>query len=234
MLILPILLSTIPANASTLHGTAYDWSTFEPLENTLIEINSTPPQSLVAVNGEYSFELPPGTYQITAKHYRNGTLESTATENITITTEGNFVLDLLLLPVTDFEEEHIPENITTSEPIVTPENNHQQRLLFIIALLAITSLILLSLLRRQQKTQPQQNTAPPRQTGIREDTLPDDLQNIVSILKKNNGRMTQKELRAHLKHYSEAKVSLMLSELETRGIIDKIKKGRGNILLLKK
>jgi uncharacterized membrane protein len=34
--------------------------------------------------------------------------------------------------------------------------------------------------------------------------------------------------------YSEAKVSLIVSDLESRGIIKKIKKGRGNILIINK
>jgi len=47
-----------------------------------------------------------------------------------------------------------------------------------------------------------------------------ELDEIVEIIKKEGGRITQKELRKRLP-YSEAKVSLMLSELEDKKIIKK-------------
>ena len=43
--------------------------------------------------------------------------------------------------------------------------------------------------------------------------------------------MTQKELR-EMVNIGEAKVSLVVSELESYGLIKKIKRGRGNILIL--
>ncbi|MBS3149146.1 hypothetical protein J4455_00425 [Candidatus Woesearchaeota archaeon] len=45
--------------------------------------------------------------------------------------------------------------------------------------------------------------------------------------------MTQKDIRKELK-ISEAKVSLILTQLESEGRIKKIKKGRGNIVILNK
>ena len=62
-------------------------------------------------------------------------------------------------------------------------------------------------------------------------TLPEDLKEVIRIMEKHGGRMTQLDLRKTLP-YSEAKVSLMISDLESRGIVKKIKKGRGNILIL--
>jgi len=43
--------------------------------------------------------------------------------------------------------------------------------------------------------------------------------------------MTQLELRKPLP-YSEVKISLIASELEDAGLLRKVKKGRGNILIL--
>lgn len=60
----------------------------------------------------------------------------------------------------------------------------------------------------------------------------DDLQSIISFIEKEGGRTTQKELRKHFP-YSEAKISLMLAELEHKATLEKIKKGRGNIIILK-
>ncbi|MBN2488065.1 MAG: winged helix-turn-helix transcriptional regulator, partial [Methanosarcinaceae archaeon] len=64
-----------------------------------------------------------------------------------------------------------------------------------------------------------------------EEPLPDDLQDILDIIRSHDGRMTQKELRGRLK-YSEGKVSLMLFDLEKRGSIEKFKRGRGNVIIL--
>ncbi len=62
--------------------------------------------------------------------------------------------------------------------------------------------------------------------------MPEDLRRAVEIIKKEGGRITQKELRKRL-GYSEAKVSLIIADLERRGIVEKVKKGRGNIIFLK-
>ena len=43
-------------------------------------------------------------------------------------------------------------------------------------------------------------------------------------------RASQKDLRKALNHWSEAKVSMELTELEEMGAIQKLKKGRGNII----
>src|SRR3989344_2647515 len=51
--------------------------------------------------------------------------------------------------------------------------------------------------------------------------------------KKHDGRINQKELRKEMLYLSEAKVSLIVTELEHKGMIEKIKKGRGNVLILK-
>jgi uncharacterized membrane protein len=61
---------------------------------------------------------------------------------------------------------------------------------------------------------------------------PNDLDNILKIIREEGGRATQKDIRRKTP-LSEAKVSLMISELEAKGKIEKIKKGRGNIVVIK-
>jgi uncharacterized membrane protein len=61
--------------------------------------------------------------------------------------------------------------------------------------------------------------------------LPTDLKEVMDFITKSGGRVNQVELRRNIP-YSEAKVSLMISDLEDRGLIRKIKKGRGNIIVL--
>jgi uncharacterized membrane protein len=95
--------SAVAGSTATIHGAVYKWDTFEPLNNTMIEVNSTPTQEMVAKNGKYSIELVPGNYNITAKYYQNSTLTYAIKDTIKIKNEGDFVLDLLLLPVNSEE-----------------------------------------------------------------------------------------------------------------------------------
>ena len=62
--------------------------------------------------------------------------------------------------------------------------------------------------------------------------LPADLQVVMDIIRGQGGRITQKDLRSKLK-YSEGKVSLMLADLERRELIEKFKRGRGNVVILR-
>jgi len=97
-----VLAFAVPALAdstATVHGTVYTWDTFEPLENAVVEVNSTPSQSMVANLSFYSFKLEPGTYNITAKYYQNGTLLYSAQKTTEIKGPGDYRLDLLLFPV---------------------------------------------------------------------------------------------------------------------------------------
>jgi len=86
-------------NTATVHGAVYGWDTFKPLENAVVEVNSTPSQSMVAKYGLYSFDLVPGDYNITASYYQNSSVTYTASETIQIKDQGKYVRDLLLLPI---------------------------------------------------------------------------------------------------------------------------------------
>lgn len=86
-------------STATIHGEVYSLDTFEPLDNAVVSINSTPAQSMVAKYGMYSFELEPGNYTITAKYYQNSTITYSVDETVNIRNKGNYVHDLLLLPV---------------------------------------------------------------------------------------------------------------------------------------
>ena len=59
------------------------------------------------------------------------------------------------------------------------------------------------------------------------------MEHLIKIIKREGGRTTQKYIRKQIP-LSEAKISLMIAELEHKGIIEKIKKGRGNIIILKR
>jgi|AGTN01.1.fsa_nt_gi Uncharacterized membrane-associated protein/domain len=79
--------------------------------------------------------------------------------------------------------------------------------------------------------QPVQQDSASQSPTVRDLLLPEDCRQVLAIIEKNDGRITQLDLRKMLP-YSEAKVSLIVSDLESRGLVKKIKKGRGNVLIL--
>jgi uncharacterized membrane protein len=91
--------TTTDNSTSIVHGEVYSLDTFEPLDNAVVYVNSTPAQSIVARYGMYSFELEPGNYTITAKYYQSSTVTYSVDDTVNIKNKGNYVHDLLLLPV---------------------------------------------------------------------------------------------------------------------------------------
>ena len=88
-----ILLLVLPSiSAAILQGTIYN-SNLDTETNVLLEVNTTPVQKYLSKTGEYSFNLPRGTYQLTAT---KGFLK--ITEEVNIQEEGIFRYDLFLLP----------------------------------------------------------------------------------------------------------------------------------------
>ena len=114
LLIAIVIVVLIPTTVSaiTVHGTVYEWSTFEPLDNALVEVNSTPTQFREAASGVYSFNLPPGDYLIKTSYYQNDTLVYYGEDTLTVTDyEGNYVFDILMFPLHKEVEEFPDEDI---------------------------------------------------------------------------------------------------------------------------
>ncbi|WP_292465133.1 hypothetical protein [Methanolobus sp.] len=229
---------------ATVHGVIYEWGTFEPLENVIVEVNSTPPQSMLARYGLYSFNLAPGNYVISASYYRNSTLVYDAQEEITIIGSGDYVIDIIFLP-TYYESDLIETEFNELDELADlAESNSEQDSgplsSRVIALLVMVTVVLAAgayLLSKDRKGDVDTGTMDTSFNGVsfgasdKYAELPDDLRETVGIISRHGGRISQKELRGSLKH-SEAKVSLMISDLENRGIVKKFKKGRGNVIIL--
>lgn len=208
--ILLFLLFSI-SEAAVIKGSLYD-SELEPLKDVIVKINTIPPQYYVSKDGNYSFEVPVGNYTIRADFYFLNESYYYAEENITVVDDGEYVIDLILLPNLEIEiEEFLNESDYSFE-----EEQEFNFLIILIPTGVILGIFILYFLKGRKKTPP----------------LPEDLKKMVEIIKKEGGRTTQKELREKI-GVSEAKISLMISDLEDRGIVKKIKKGRGNIIILK-
>ncbi|WP_292350968.1 hypothetical protein [Methanomethylovorans sp. PtaU1.Bin093] len=237
---------TEAAEVATVHGAVYDWETFKLLENTIVEVNSTPPQSQVAKYGLYSFDLPMGIYILKASYYEKGELVSYREETLNITDEGDYLLDMLLLPAypeSNLNDSDLPEiPALVEEENLLQDNNSSKSTIFLIVAgsLLIAGAIVFLVLKKKQSSQNaylETSLYEAEYSGSENTTddgvsLPQDLQQVVALIKANGGRITQRDLRSKLS-YSEAKVSLMVSDLENRGIIEKFKKGRGNVIVLK-
>jgi uncharacterized membrane protein len=224
------------AQAATLHGTIYEWSDFDkPLKNAIVEVNSTPAQYMIATTGTYSFNLSPGGYLIKAKYFRNNILEYTTEEDIRIDHEGDFVHDLLLFPPTDTEYEYLGDINLTEEMNTKSETNYNTYIALFLIILLLISIILYWFKRTRSSTSNitvnEPSPAPaPIIAENKSGELPSDLRELYNLIQKMGGRATQKELREKMA-YSEAKVSLMLDDLESKSLIKKFKKGRSNIII---
>jgi uncharacterized membrane protein len=200
------------ANAATIHGNIYDL-TLTKVSNVIVEIDTTPNQRFVAINGSYSFDVPIGSYKIKTD-YQEKNLRMSASENITIIDNGKFIIDLFLYPNFSDEDTLYDEFDLEFEELYDTESKFN---FFIIALLVFALIIgVVLFVKSKEKVIPKNQS---------------DIEKLLNILKSNNGRMTQKDLRKHFA-MSEAKISLMITELESLKKIKKIKKGRGNIIIL--
>lgn len=273
---------------ATIHGATYAWDTLESLNDTVISINSNPPQSVLAKDGTYSFELGPGDYVITARYYRNSTIVYSKEATLKIEEEGNYVFDLLLYPVSENPVKETAEDKISNVNNVNPTektrndfftvshlpvallvlflfgggyklsrkrkkmkiNRSQEGKFYTSGLLANAlakipgSGIKLGVKNTQEAVSVKKTAIEPGEPGIeitdnskietadlRKSPLTKDLREVLDVIRGHRGRITQKDLRSRL-DYSEVKVSLMLSELEKRGLIQKFKHGRENIVIL--
>ncbi len=211
-----LLLAISTASAVEIYGKVYRWDTLDVLNDAVVEIKDGSVQRMVAENGEYSFNVTPGNYTIVA---RAG--EYHAVENVTVESDMRF--DLILFPeLEDIEE--IPD---------FPAVEQQEEFPYYIVAIFVSGLILaaLALIKIRSEKQPEPVLESQEISPVDYD-LPEDLAEVVELIRREGGRITQKELRKKL-GYSEAKMSLIIADLERRGIVEKVKKGRGNIIFLK-
>ncbi len=218
IIILLMLMLVNTVYGATVHGSIYDFS-LERLENVVIEINTRPAQRQIAIDGSYSFEVPSGSYTITAKTIDN---EILTTEDITIVADGIYTLDLIAF----IDIESLNEN---SELDIDPTLETEEKSLapVIIGIMVILAVVILLVFYYKRKNRAEEQKEEPILDN-------NDLKKkVLDIIIKEDGRTTQKEIRKMLP-YSEAKISLVLTELESEEKIKKIKKGRSNVIILNK
>ncbi len=172
LILLMLLLLIYPASGAVIKGTVYSWENLEPLPKAIVTINTTPEQRVVAKNGTYTFVVPPGTYEIKAYYYSNGELELYDNETVTVRGNGTYVLDLILFPRLNLNES-VP-NIQLS--LGKREGGFP---LFWLALAIVPIAFILYWKFRRRK--------------VVEEELPEDLKEVVEIIKNEGGRITHSE-----------------------------------------
>lgn len=249
---LAFLLYLAPAfvGSAIVRGVVYDWSTLDPAEDVVVEINTTPLQRMVAINGSYSFEVPKGSFLLEAKQVNKGKTIASAQEAVVVAEEGVYSIDLIIWPL----EGVLPELEVLEAPQLDEANLTAmleekpeapwwlQSLSFAIAVLA-GGAVLWALLRRKKKEaevetepkaeQPEVEVRVKKVEELPKEELAADEEEALQRISEAGGSIGQKELRKAL-HVSEAKVSMLLSALEAKGFVKKIKKGRGNLVKLLK
>jgi len=250
------------STAATLGGNVYDLS-LDQLNDVIIKVDTQPEQQLIVKDGTYSFQLPPGDYVVEAKYYEDNILKYEDKQEVEIKEEGEFVYDLILFPSLEeddklFEDVNLDvpydengngklsssvlvgvliliivligyffvwkkkkkletkkekEDLVEKEPETTSETKEKTEIL------------------KKTAEEPDSTTETSNITTDTDETS-DEYYDKILVMLKEHKRLTQKEIRKEIP-LSEAKISLIISEMEHKGVVEKIKKGRGNIIVLK-
>lgn len=224
--IIVLLLTINIAYAATVHGNIYDIY-LDKKTNTIVTINTVPKQNYISKDGYYEFKVSIGKYEIIAEYYEYNELKSSAKEEISIKDEGNYTVDLILFPSFEEEDQLIEETSQIRLETTTTDKLIRITYFIIYGVFAISALGLIGgfvyYYRKARK----------RKEKKKEEIAPEASDKVIEFIKSQDGRTTQKEIRKNF-DLSEAKISLIISELENKGKIKKIKKGRGNIIILEK
>ncbi len=225
--------------AATLKGSIYN-SQLELETDVLVEVNTIPQQKFLSKDGNYAFEISPGTYNLTAQKE-----ELSVTEEVAIVKEGEYVRDIFLLPSleddlwNDWDADYSPDELTG-------QTNYWYWLVGMGVLLLVAGVVLwwfkkgkkkpVHVVKKEVEEEKKSEVKETKTVSELKQELaaePGYLDETIAIIKRYGGRIYQKELRKEMMHLSESKISLILTELEHKGKIEKIKKGRGNAIILK-
>ena len=223
---------------ATIHGKVFDYN-FALAKNSVVRVNTVPEQVVVAVDGTYSFNVSAGEYILSA--YLKDEIDRiiySVDDNISIVSDGNYVRDLIMFPNDDLNELDLENNVSAPS---LPDNikiDSQKTILLITGLILVIIFALIycaafkkckwkaRLFNKEPEVREAKASEAKASKPVEE---PDELVLLADFIKKNM-RVTQKDIRKQFP-MSEAKISLMLTDLESQGKIRKIKKGRGNVVV---
>ncbi len=262
IIIVILLLYPSISSAALIGGRVYDYS-LNPISNVNVEINTNPKQREVADQSVYAFNVPKGSYVIIARQFEDGILKASTSEQITVDQDGEYKLDLILFPDVSEDQNLIDEKIEFNALYEDDRKDNTLLMVVVIIVSIISLVILYLFLKEKRKkaAHPKKKSDVKKTAAetkkataaekVSEDNVPKEIKEqtkdkkletfstedadskmVLDFIKNSGGRTTQKDIRKSFPS-SEAKISLILTDLESQGKIRKIKKGRGNVVVLK-
>jgi len=202
-----ILLLLLPCVfGSIISGNVYDFG-LNNINDAVVVLES-PRQVFVAKEGFFSFSVPSGNYTLSVTHETGKIFE-----NVSIADE-DIVFDLILLPDVDDMLEDVPDVPFVEDVVQDHPVSHWFVWLLVFILLGF--IVYLSIRPSRKKEE--------------KFVVDEDLHTIIKFIETQGNRSTQKDIRKVLP-YSEAKISLLLDDLESKNLSKRVKKGRGNIII---
>ena len=232
-----VLISCNISFGAIVHGEVYDLN-FNKITNAIVEINSIPKQSIIVKDSGYSFKINPGNYTIKAYYISNQELRDYTQENLLVKdSNGDYSLDLILFPYLD------DQNSSDLDIKIIDLGNAQENKNFpiLLIILSIMSLLVIAYLlmsfkktaKRSGELQQHLEKLKIQEKQETEETSKDVYYEKTYSIIKEQKRINQKDLRKEL-NVSEAKISLVITQLESEGKVKRIKKGRGNLVVFLK
>lgn len=207
--VLFVLLSLFAISSSAfVYGTIYNGN-LEQANKTILRIDGAFTYQMVTDRANYSIFLPNGEYKLSGQSMdKEGNLAFYA-ENTIHVGDADQQVDVVLKPVG-----------------VNP-------LVLISSAIILVAVIFWFVIRKKKNFEASENVdvpvrAPEPIKSIKLE-LDEDSKSVLKILDSFESRATQKELKETLK-FSDAKLSLILTELEHTGHVKKFRRGRTNVI----
>ncbi len=254
-----LIINSTKINAAIITGSIYDLA-LQKESNIVIEINTLPKQVMVSKDGDYLFNVKNGNYTLYAYTTTAQAIESLIVKDDGNYTLDIILEEKSFYSNTDLTLDEKNLSISTDIPNDSNTKLNLALIIgLILIIILIMAGIFLFIYAKTTKVKAKSNikktikhktilkkpvkkikTAVAIATNnsniektVINTTDNNDLDEyetkILDIIKKEK-RTTQKEIRSQIP-LSEAKISLIISDLEDKGMIRKIKKGRGNILI---
>lgn len=204
--------------SATISGSIYSYESFDKVNNSIMKFEGPNTYRIIAKNGDYSIEVEKGAYNLTVLYFENEKLKYYDHEKIIVGNE-NQTFDIVVFPPSFFENDELPslEVETKSKPSSILDTFY-----FLGGIAIIVGVIFFIFLKKY---------LPYKRPTIRKAELGEEETKVLNIIKENEGRIEQKQLREIL-NFSESKMSLIVAELEVLGYVKKFKNGRENIIKL--
>ncbi len=230
---LAVLLLVCCIGATIVEGEVYSADSLFPISGVVLKAAGPTSLQMLLDEGNYSMGLPPGEYEISAYYYDGDSLKYYFKETVFVSGE-KMQYDLILFPPGEFEE--IVPFVTYEVEEIPQGQVIDDSALQIIAGTIILLFFLFGFVLYYFIFNKKTDEAVAGMKGLSRPAEPrgeldDEEKGVLKILKTSEGMSTQKELRGIMK-CTDTKMSLLVSSLEARGLVKRIKKGRENIVKL--